>query len=313
MPAAVSRALQPDGRRADRDVPEERGRCSAGSPRSRRPSIVHRLVSGPAPGSDPGQRRELEVVERRDLARDAVDREQVGPVAGRLDEQHVLDERQHVAERRPGLGLGQQHDPGVVGAELDLVLGEDHPVRELAANLALLELQPAREHARRAARRPRSRPRRSSRRRRRSGAARPPPRRRGRAGAGRRSGACRPRARAPTRKRPRLPSSSGTPRRSMPSTSAVETESRVGELVERHLERDVLPQPGDRDSQNCLSTRRSPSQSGADVREVVLELRDALDPAAEGEARSTPRGRCRRSRTRAGRPCPAPPISSQPE
>ena len=33
------------------------------------------------------------------------------------------------------------------------------------------------------------------------------------------------------------------------------------QLRQRHLERDVLPQPGDRDPQNCLSTRRSPSQS----------------------------------------------------
>jgi hypothetical protein len=31
----------------------------------------------------------------------------------------------------------------VIGAELDLVLGQDHPVRELAPHLALLELQTA--------------------------------------------------------------------------------------------------------------------------------------------------------------------------
>jgi hypothetical protein len=34
----------------------------------------------------------------------------------------------------------------VVGAEVDLVLGEDHPVGELAAHLALLELEAVREH-----------------------------------------------------------------------------------------------------------------------------------------------------------------------
>ena len=39
----------------------------------------------------------------------------------------------------------QQHDPAVVGAQLDLVLGEDHPVRDLAAHLAPLEPQPVRQ------------------------------------------------------------------------------------------------------------------------------------------------------------------------
>ena len=47
----------------------------------------------------------------------------------------------------PGsIPFGQQHDPGVIDAELDLVLGEDHSVAELAANLALLELQAVRQH-----------------------------------------------------------------------------------------------------------------------------------------------------------------------
>ena len=34
---------------------------------------------------------------------------------------------------------GRTHDPGVVGAEPDLVLGEDHPARDLAAQLTLVE------------------------------------------------------------------------------------------------------------------------------------------------------------------------------
>ena len=43
---------------------------------------------------------------------------------------------------REGVGLGavgEQHDPRVVGAEVDLVLRQDHPVRELAAHRATLE------------------------------------------------------------------------------------------------------------------------------------------------------------------------------
>ena len=44
------------------------------------------------------------------------------------------------AKRRPGLQpVGEQHDPGVVGAEPDLVLREDHPAGHLAAERPLLE------------------------------------------------------------------------------------------------------------------------------------------------------------------------------
>ena len=60
------------------------------------------------------------------------------------------------------------HDPAVVGAEVDLVLGEDHPLRHLAAQLAPLERQPVRQRRARAAPPRPSRRRRSSTRRRRS-------------------------------------------------------------------------------------------------------------------------------------------------
>jgi hypothetical protein len=42
--------------------------------------------------------------------------------------------------------VGEQHDPRVFGSEADLVLGEDHPGRHLAAHLALLQLRPVRQH-----------------------------------------------------------------------------------------------------------------------------------------------------------------------
>ena len=61
--------------------------------------------------------------------------------------------RQHVGERRPRLDpVGEDHDPGVVGAEADLVLGEDHPARQLAAQRALVERarEARQEHAREA-------------------------------------------------------------------------------------------------------------------------------------------------------------------
>ena len=52
-----------------------------------------------------GRRRELEVVQRRHLPREPVDGEQVGAVAGRLDVEHLVDEREHVGERRAGLAV----------------------------------------------------------------------------------------------------------------------------------------------------------------------------------------------------------------
>ena len=124
-------------------------------------------------------------------------REQVGSVHRRGRLEHLIDDRQDVDERRPGLEpVREQHDPGVVGAEADLVLGEDHPARYLAAELPLLE-RPGEAGHRRPAGRPRpSRPRRSSRPRRRSAADPRCRRRPGRAGGGRRSGAARPRRRA---------------------------------------------------------------------------------------------------------------------
>ena len=77
-------------------------------------------------------RQELAAEERRDLARDAVDGEQVGAVAGRLEVEHLVDERQHIGERRPGLErVVEDDDPAVVGAEVELVLGEDHPLGHL--------------------------------------------------------------------------------------------------------------------------------------------------------------------------------------
>ena len=97
------------------------------------------LSSPRGSGSTPGGGASSSAEERRDLARDAVDAQQVDPVPGRLDVQDQVGERQHVGERRSRLGLGQDHDPRVVGAELELALGQDHPPRDLAAQLRLPE------------------------------------------------------------------------------------------------------------------------------------------------------------------------------
>ena len=90
-------------------------------------------------GSTPGGGASSTSEERRHLARDAVDGQQVDPVPGRLDVHDQIGEREHVGERRPRFGLGQDHDPGVIGAELELALGQDHSPRDLAAQLCLPE------------------------------------------------------------------------------------------------------------------------------------------------------------------------------
>ncbi len=87
-----------------------------------------------------GRRMQLAAEERRDLAREADHREQVDPIHGRNHVEHLVPDRDYVAERRPRLRtVREQHDSRVVVPEADLVLGQDHPPRRLAAELALVE------------------------------------------------------------------------------------------------------------------------------------------------------------------------------
>ena len=213
----------------------------------------------------------------------------------------------------PGSALREHHDPGVVGAELDLVLGEDHPVGELAAHL-----RAARAAARPGARAPGSA----------TATVAPAPKFQApqtiwrgspsptstRQSWSRSAFGCFPASSTrPTRKRPRLPSSSGTPRpldRPRPRRSRSRAGRRAPAAACRRRRSRAARRPGPH--QNCLRTRRSPSQSAPDVGEVVLSCATRSMPAAEGEARTTPPGRGRRSRTRAGRPCPSRPSRASP-
>jgi len=137
-------SFQPDGRLLELDVAKEAPDVAGAADRIL-DSDVDRL-GGAARRVGLLERRELAVEERSHVARDAVDREQVDAVARRLEVEHLLDERQHVGERCARLErVVEHHDPVVVGAEVDLVLGEDHPLRDLAAELAAVEGQPVRE------------------------------------------------------------------------------------------------------------------------------------------------------------------------
>ena len=78
-----------------------------------------------------------------DLARDAVDGQAVGPVGGDLELEHVGGDREHAGQRRPRLELPvEDHDARVLGADRELVLGQDHPVGLHAAQLGHAELRP---------------------------------------------------------------------------------------------------------------------------------------------------------------------------
>ena len=144
-PCRQQSCLEPDRRRPARDVAEEPADVTRAA--FEVVDLHADLLVAVAAGIGAGLRSELEVVERGHLARDAVHRQQVGTVVERFELEHLVRERQHVAERRPGLeAVLEHHDAGVIDAELDLVLGEDHAVAHLSAYLAALEQEAVREH-----------------------------------------------------------------------------------------------------------------------------------------------------------------------
>ena len=134
----VEARTEPLGRRPDRNAAEPAGDV---------PRAAAEVVDPDLEGLRIGHRgivrfgrAQRPVAERRDLAGDPDQREEVGPVHGRRHVEHLVGERQDLRQGRPRLDRGgEQHDAGVVGAEADLVLGEDHPPRHLAPQLPLLE------------------------------------------------------------------------------------------------------------------------------------------------------------------------------
>ena len=130
--------LEPGRRRAHLDV----GEHPAGPPRAQIGSVDPRgdVVVGRAGalGRRLGPRpwREIRVERRRDLAGDAVNVLAVGPVRRDLELEHVVGDGQVVDEgvaHRPV--VGQEHDPVVLLAQVELALREHHPVRLHAAQL----------------------------------------------------------------------------------------------------------------------------------------------------------------------------------
>ena len=82
-----------------------------------------------------------------DLPRDAVDTQAVRTVRGDLEHQDLVAEWQQLAQRGTRRKLGVEHeDAAVVGADRELVLGEDHPVGLDPTELAHLELRAVGHH-----------------------------------------------------------------------------------------------------------------------------------------------------------------------
>jgi hypothetical protein len=80
-------------------------------------------------GLHPRPRREVAVQGSRHLARHAVDVLAVGPVRCDLELEHVVGDREMVDQRvahRPV--VREQHDPGVILAQVELALREHHAV-----------------------------------------------------------------------------------------------------------------------------------------------------------------------------------------
>ncbi len=142
--------LQPGRRRGDRDVLEH----ARGEARVEVGGLDADLgaVDGPERAGVVGPRRRPQRGAGRgvDLARDAVDAQAVGPVRRDLELEDVGRDRQDPGQRRAGGEVGavgdqvvEDHDPGVLGADGELVLGQDHPLGLHAAQLRLPELRAA--------------------------------------------------------------------------------------------------------------------------------------------------------------------------
>ena len=95
----------------------------------------------------PRRRRQRGAADRVDLAGHPVDTQAVGPVRGDLEVENGLGDRKHLGEGGAGRGVGvEDGDPVGLGADLHLLLGEDHPRRRDAAQLRLAELRAVAEH-----------------------------------------------------------------------------------------------------------------------------------------------------------------------
>ncbi len=90
----------------------------------------------------PGLGGEWRAARGMELARDAVDAEAIRAIGSDLELEHVGVEREHVGERSAGLEaiagakLVEHDNAVVIGADRELVLGEDHALRGDAAKLA---------------------------------------------------------------------------------------------------------------------------------------------------------------------------------
>ncbi len=131
---------QPERRGADADAREGAGReaQAAGGVGDAHLDDVASVAGGRRRAL--GQRQEVGVEDRRDLAGDAADREAVAAVRLDGEVEHDLVERHEVAQVGADLRPLRQHDDAVVlRRELELALREHHPVRDEPAQLRLAQ------------------------------------------------------------------------------------------------------------------------------------------------------------------------------
>ncbi len=145
MPAALRRAFSQSGDGATctpcRTRAVKRAQSAGSSIATWTSSPVGR--SPVASGSRSSSGAQAQVEDRRDVARDAAHRQQVRAVREDLEVEHHVRQRDALGERLAGgEAVAEHHDAVVLVGDLELALGEDHPVRELAAQPRALELAP---------------------------------------------------------------------------------------------------------------------------------------------------------------------------
>ena len=302
--------LQPRRRRRERHVAEEPADVA-------RAALVVldgdvRVLAARELGLGFGHGPELAPEERRHLARDPVHGEAVRPVAGHLDLEDLLPEREDVAERRPRLPrLREDEDAGVLGAELQLGLREDHAVGHRAAQLGALERPPVGKH--RAGERDRHS---------RTGAEVP-------RAADDLAGLLLPHVDAAELKPVGVGVLAGLDDAADEIVAVVPVQvgdaavgdalhlaggdgEPIGDPRRGRVDLDVLPEPGDGDLQNCLSTRRSFSQSRPSAGRPCLSMATRSRPMPKAKPDHSSGSRPTNS-NRVGSTIPEPAISIQPE
>ena len=136
----------PERRRRDAHVAEDarrEARAQGGSGALDADPVLERAVAASL-GLAVVELGQAQTAGGREVARDAANAEQVGTVRADLELDHLVAQGQPVDEALTrGVAVAEHHDAGVLVAQLELALAQDHAVRRLAPERAARDLAPA--------------------------------------------------------------------------------------------------------------------------------------------------------------------------